>query len=77
MGSYDFLTIPTSRLNTGWLLERKLGDAYANSNFISYDTKRDEYCHSSGVDTADIEFICNTQEEFDQKIAEYKLMRIL
>lgn len=77
MVNYNYITIPSNRLGTNWLQERKLNAVYARSTFISYDTNRDEYCHCTNVGSAESEFLCNTQDGFEQKVAEYKLLRVL
>lgn len=77
MANYNYIAIPSNRLDPNWLQERKLNDVYARSTFISYDINRDEYCHCTNVESADSEYLCNTQEEFEQKVVEYKLLRVL
>ena len=77
MANYDYITIPTIRLDPDWIQECKLGNDYARSTFISYEINGDRYYYYANVGSAESEFLCNTQEEFEQKVAEYKLLRVL
>ena len=77
MANYNYITIPTIRLDPDWVQECKLGNDYARSTFISYEINRDGYCYCANVESAESEFLCNTQEEFKQKVAEYRLMKLL
>ena len=77
MANYNYIAIPSNRLDPNWLQERKLNDVFVHSTFISYAINRDEYCHSTNVESADSEFLCNTQEEFIQKVEQIKLLKLL
>ena len=77
MGSYSYISIPTSRLTDDWLIDNGFSNTYEINTFVCYHTTSEVFDHYLSVEDEIHEFICNTQEEFDQKIAEYKLLRIL
>ena len=75
--SYKYITIPTSRLSEEWLINNNFN---LNDNidcFITYSIATDSYDHYNFVEIAHEDFICNTQEEFEQRVTEAKLERLL
>ena len=77
MANYSYISIPTSRLTDDWLTDHGFSNAHEIYTFVSYYTPTGVYDHYVGMEDAEVDFICNTQEEFEQKIAEYKLLRVL
>lgn len=77
MENYKYISIPVNRLTEKWLKENNFNRAHDLDTFMSYDVELQNYTDFNQVELADKEFICNTQEEFEQKVAEYKLLRIL
>ena len=77
MANYSYISIPTSRLTKGWLTEHGFSDRREIDTFVCYHATSEVYDHYGSVEDAEVEFICNTQEEFIQKVNESKLMRML
>lgn len=77
MANYKYISIPSNRLSQEWLDANGFSDMYEVFTFISYHTSSEDYDHYNHVEDADNEFICNTQEEFIQKVNENKLMDLL
>ena len=75
--SYKCISIPTSRLSDEWLINNKFNLNDDIDTFITYSVATDIYDHYNFVATAHEEFICNTQEEFEQRVTEAKLERLL
>ena len=77
MENYKYISIPVNRLTEKWLKENNFNRAHDLDTFMSYDVELQNYTDFNQVELADKEFICNTQEEFEQKVAEYKLLSML
>lgn len=75
--SYKYISIPTSRLSEEWLKNNNFNLDDDINKFITYRIATDSYDHYNFVETAEEEFICNTQEEFEQMVSEGKLSRII
>ena len=75
--SYKYISIPTSRLSKEWLRNNNFNPKGDIDTFITYVVARDSYVDYDSVESAEKEFICNTQEEFEQLVAEGKLSRII
>ena len=75
--SYKYISIPTSRLSEEWLRNNNFNLYEYIDSFITYSVATDIYDHYSFVETAEEDFICNTQEEFEQRVTEAKLERLL
>lgn len=77
MVNYSYISIPTSRLTDYWLTDNGFSNAHEINTFVCYHTTSEVFDHYLSVEDEIHEFICNTQAEFEQRIAECKLMRIL
>lgn len=77
MGNYSYISIPTRRLTEEWLIEHGFPNRDKLDTFMCYHTVSEVFDHYLSVEGEIHEFICNTQEEFEQKIAECKLMGLL
>ena len=75
--SYKYISIPKSRLSEEWLRNNNFNPEGDIDTFITYAVAGDRYEDYDFVDNAEEEFICNTQEEFEQLVAENKLSRII
>ena len=75
--SYECISIPRSRLSEEWLRNNNFNPDGNISTFITYTLVSDSYDHYNFVKTAEEEFICNSQEEFEQIVSEAKLYRII
>ena len=75
--SYKYISIPTSRLSAEWLRNNNFNPDDNIDTFITYTVVVCRYDHYNLVNNAEEEFICNTQEEFEQLVAENKLSRII
>ena len=75
--SYKYISIPTSRLSEEWLRNNNFDPEEDIDTFITYTVVINRYDHYNLVNNAEEEFICNTQEEFEQMIAQAKLEKIL
>ena len=75
--NYKYISIPKSRLSAEWLRNNNFNLNYDIATFITYTVVTDKYDHFSFVESAEEEFICNKQEEFEQLVAENKLSRII
>ena len=75
--SYKYISISRSRLSEEWLRNNnfKLGDDIYI--FITYTVVTDSYGQYDFVGTAEEDFLCNKQEEFEQLVAENKLSKII
>ena len=77
MGSYSYISIPTSRLTDDWLIDNGFSNTYEINTFVCYHTTSELFDHYLSVEDEIHEFICNTQKEFEQKIRESKLLKLL
>lgn len=77
MANYSYISIPTSRLTVEWLTDNGFSTQHDIGTFICYHSTSEVYDHYSGVEDSIHEFICNTQKEFEQKIRESKLLKLL
>ena len=75
--SYECISIPRSRLSEEWLRNNNFNPDGNIDTFITYTVATDSYGHYDFVKTAEEEFICNSQEEFEQMVSEAKLYRII
>lgn len=75
--NYKYISIPKSRLSKEWLRNNNFNLDNDVATFITYTVVTDNYDHFSFVESAEEEFICNTQEEFEQMVSEGKLSRII
>ena len=75
--SYKYISIPRSRLFEEWLRNNNFNPDDDEGIYITYTVVTDSYDHYSFVSTAEEDFICNSQEEFEQLVAENKLSRII
>lgn len=75
--NYKYISIPKSRLSKEWLRNNNFNLNIDIATFITYTVVTDNYAHFSFVKSAEEEFICNTQEEFEQMVSEGKLSRII
>ena len=75
--SYKYIGIPTARLSEEWLRNNNFNPNGNIDSFITYSVATNSYDHYNFVETAEEEFICNTQEEFEQRVTEAKLERLL
>ena len=75
--AYLAISIPVLRLTEEWLNEH----GYTLNNdlrvFIGYQVPHDTFRNYNSVMSIEYEFICNTMEEFIQKITEAKLERLI
>lgn len=77
MANYKYISIPTSRLAVEWLTDNGFSPQHDIGTFICYHATSEVYDHYGSVEDVEVEFICNTQEEFIQKVNESKLMGML
>ena len=75
--SYKYISIPRSRLSEEWLRNNNFNPDADISTFITYTLVGDSYDHYNFVATDEEDFICNSQEEFEQMVSEAKLYRII
>ena len=81
--SYSCISVPTC-----WLSSEKLDEynplvkknhlSQSSGMFVSYFTKRDEFSYSNDLfRKPNQEYICNSEDEFEQMIAQARLEEIL
>ena len=75
--SYKYISIPTSRLSEEWLINSNFNLNDDIDTFITYSIATDSYDHYNFVETAEEDFICNKQDEFEQRVSEAKLERLI
>lgn len=75
--SYKYISIPTSRLSEEWLINSNLNLNDDIDTFITYSVATDSYDYYNFVEIAEEDFICNMQDEFEQRVIEAKLERLL
>lgn len=75
--NYKYISIPKSRLSKEWLRNNNFNPDDDIDSFITYTVATDSYDHYNFVKTAEEDFICNTQEEFEQIVTQIKLEKIL
>ena len=75
--SYKYISIPRSRLSEEWLRNNNFNPDDDISTFITYTVVTDSYDQYSFVGIVEEDFICNSQEEFEQMVSEAKLYRII
>ena len=75
--SYKYISIPTSRLSEEWLRNNNFNLDVDIDTFITYSIATDSYDHYNFVETAEEDFICNKQDEFEQIVTQIKLEKIL
>lgn len=77
MANYSYISIPVSRLTEDWLTEHGFSNRHEIGTFVCYHATSEVYDHYVDVEDAEVEFICNRQKEFEQKIRESKLLKLL
>ena len=75
--SYKYISIPTSRLSGEWLRDNNFDPDGDVDTFITYSVASDSYDHYDFVNPAEEDFLCNKQEEFEQRVSEAELEGIL
>ena len=81
--SYRCISIPTSWLSSEKLdeynpLVKKNPSSQSSGILLSYFTETDKFSYSNAVFEDSIyEFLCNSEEEFEQLVAQAKLEKIL
>ena len=81
--SYSCISIPTCWLSSERLDEynpliKKNPVSQSSGMFVSYFTNRGEFCYSNDLfRKPNQEYICNSEDEFEQMIAQAKLEGIL
>ena len=75
--SYNYISIPTSRLSEEWLRNNNFNLDDDINTFITYHIATDKYDHYDFIESAEEDFICNSQAEFEQLVSEVKLSRII
>lgn len=75
--NYKYICIPKSRLSEEWLTDNNFNPEDDIDTFITYYITSDSYDHYNSVYDAEAEFICNTQKEFEQMVAQARLEKIL
>lgn len=75
--NYKYISIPKSRLSKEWLISNNFNLDNDIATFITYTVITDKYDHYNFIESAEEDFICNTQKEFEQIVSEAKLYRII
>ena len=83
--SYKYICIPKSMLSEEWLTDNNFNPdddidtfiTYSIYTFITYSVASGIYDHYNFVGTTHENFICNTQKEFEQMVAQARLEKIL
>ena len=75
--SYKYISIPTSRLSEEWLKNHNFDLDDDINTFITYHIASTRYDHYDFIGSAEEDFLCNKQEEFEQMVTQAKLGRIL
>ena len=76
--SYKYISIPTSRLSEEWLRDNNdFSPDDEIDTFITYSVASDSYDHYDFLNPAEEDFLCNTQAEFEQRVSESRLSRII
>lgn len=76
MANYEYISLPITLASNKLFVSIKY-QKKSNDCLICYSIIDDEIYFSGVYSENTIEYICNTQEEFEQKVAEYKLLRVL
>lgn len=77
--SYKYISISRSRLSEEWLRNNNFNpdDDIDIAIFITYTVVTDSYAPYNFVGTTEEDFLCNSQAEFEQLVAENKLSKII
>ena len=76
--TYDYITIDIKAVTSGYLAKvRSDYEINIKDRTLLYKISDDRYFISLYTTETWDEFTCKTQEEFEQKVQEYKLLKLL
>ena len=74
--TYKFISLPI-QLASDDLISKQYGEKTEETLLICYLVEVNAMGFSSIISHDDREYMCESEEEFEQKIAEYRLMKLL